>query len=475
MKRKVGLPTLAGAALAAAAVGFAAACFQVPLFPGPYACGDEGACTGEGFVCSDGVCCQPEGTPFCPIYVFPDGHCADGGVAQTYYEDMDGDGYGNENNPKKYCGTPRYDKVSTRTGDCNDNPSAGGELVFPGAVEQCDGRDNNCDPQFQIDEGFPQKPFYRDQDSDGYGDKAQVVMACAAPVGYVDNALDCQPTRPEAHPGATEICNKIDDDCDGPVDEDVPGANMPCTHPTAKGLCQAGKTACVNGAMTCSQVVMPTPDYCDSEDNDCDGSTDDKPDCGGPSTVIPDAGNLIGAVDLNASKNGDPGDCVRNLTGTSPETVTRTTVNSQPVIRWTGAGGSTHSFFFTPPANRFWDLTKAGTKLSIGVDYALNSSLASGFWSAHNQPLVMICGPSGYLRLVKNARILGPTETGRLDLLIPVDGTQLATYGWTALAYPAGTKVSEVLKKVYRVDILIQPTNAATASFTLTFNQLGFQ
>ena len=82
--------------------------------------------------------------------------------------------------------------------------------------EICDGLDNNCNGQ--IDEGV-QLTFYEDLDEDGFGDSYSSIQACSAPEGYVSNFGDCNDINSTIYPGATEICNGLDDNCNNLIDE----------------------------------------------------------------------------------------------------------------------------------------------------------------------------------------------------------------------------------------------------------------
>ena len=122
--------------------------------------------------------------------------------------DNDGDGYG-------VC--PKCNTTSGCTydgNDCNDNNAS----IHPGATEICNGVDDNCNNQ--IDEGVKQT-FYRDADNDGYGNATNTIQACTAPLGYTTDDTDCNDNNNTIHPGATEICNGVDDNCNGEVDEGI--------------------------------------------------------------------------------------------------------------------------------------------------------------------------------------------------------------------------------------------------------------
>jgi Tol biopolymer transport system component/DNA/RNA endonuclease G (NUC1)/methionine-rich copper-binding protein CopC len=200
----------------------------------------------------------------------------DEGVTTTFYQDLDGDGYGNAAVSQQACTAPSG-YVADNT-DCNDNNAT----AHPGATEVCDGVDNDCDGL--VDEGVT-TTFYRDADSDGYGNPSITTQACSAPSGYVANNTDCNDSNNAVHPGATEVCNGIDDDCDGFIDEGVTTTFY--RDADGDGYGNAGSTtqACspppgyVANNADCndanSAVHPGAAEVCNGIDDDCDGFVDE--------------------------------------------------------------------------------------------------------------------------------------------------------------------------------------------------------
>lgn len=206
-------------------------------------------------------------------------------LIQTFFRDADGDKFGNPNDTVSACAPPAGYVV--RGGDCDDRPGVGAG-IHPGAIEICDGIDQDCDGLIDEDAG---PLWYRDGDGDGFGDPKVSLRACTRPAGYVDNAQDCNDTTAQDSPVAPEVCDGRDNDCDGLVDEDVKGTFYLDADgdgfggPTSVQACSAPPGHVAN-ALDCDDTrpeVFPAPRelVCrDGLDNDCDGLVDAKdPDC----------------------------------------------------------------------------------------------------------------------------------------------------------------------------------------------------
>ena len=74
--------------------------------------------------------------------------------------------------------------------------------------------------------------YYADTDGDGYGNASSSTNACSQPSGYVTDNTDCDDTRDTAYPGAPELANSLDDDCDGTIDEGLTPASPGVTNST---------------------------------------------------------------------------------------------------------------------------------------------------------------------------------------------------------------------------------------------------
>jgi hypothetical protein len=271
--------------------------------------GDATAYPGATEIC-DGVDDDCDGT-------------VDDGVGSTWYADADSDGYGDAGVTSTSCSAPSG-YVADDT-DCNDasalyhpgatesctvlvdlncDGSVGGAdadadgyaacvecddadaAVNPGATERCNGLDDDCDGLTDDSSSVDATSFYADADSDSYGDSGVAETACSSSAGYVSDATDCDDARALTNPGASEYCNSIDDDCDGTVD-DTPvdrttwyvdadadsygvttGTTLACTRPSGYA---ALSTDCDD---TASSVHPGATEVCNSIDDDCDGVAD---------------------------------------------------------------------------------------------------------------------------------------------------------------------------------------------------------
>ena len=91
--------------------------------------------------------------------------------------------------------------------------------VNPGATERCNTIDDDCDSLVDEPDSIDAKTFYADVDGDGYGNATLTARYCTRPTGYSTNDTDCNDLKSAIHPGATEVCNGIDDDCDTLIDD----------------------------------------------------------------------------------------------------------------------------------------------------------------------------------------------------------------------------------------------------------------
>lgn len=178
-----------------------------------------------------------------------------------------------------------------------------GSIVF----ETCNDLDDDCDGA--IDEDFPEKHQPCDDGelgacrgtgelgctTDGAGLQCTITNPGAAPLdevcnglddncnGAIDEGLSC---TPGCVPTSTiDLCNGLDDDCDGAFDEDDPAVGQPCGL-SNQPPCQFGTNACIGGAIQCVGAVDPGDEVCNGLDDNCDGMPDVDAPCPDPTSCI---------------------------------------------------------------------------------------------------------------------------------------------------------------------------------------------
>lgn len=302
------------------------------------ATGTTSACDlGSGYV-SDGTDCDdgdanihPGGTERCDA-ADADEDCngvADDAAAlgqSTFYIDYDADGFGSTRYTTTACDAPSG--YTTTTTDCDDARAD----VYPGAVERCDAddADEDCDGDAEDADASVsgQTAWFADADSDDFGDAAEGIVACDAPLGYVDVADDCDDTNGDANPDAVEVCDAddVDEDCDGAADDaddSVAGAGFVLAFADADGdsfgdaangiaVCDVptGYSADAADCNDADAEVSPNgTETCDEVDEDCDGVVDDGAGCNPDDTGSPDdTGNPDSGGDTDSDTATDTDD-----------------------------------------------------------------------------------------------------------------------------------------------------------------------
>jgi hypothetical protein len=247
---------------------------------------------GEGSAMAAGDCDDMDSAVHPGAVEVPgDGVDSDCDTTELCYLDADGDGYRvTDGEPivsdDLACDGPGETSAATPGGDCDDASSA----HHPGTTDLVGvGGDTDCD-------GL--ELCYVDADGDGFGTMTTVSSSrldCSGPGEAPRRVLgggsrpsrlpvfDCNDGDPTIRPDAIEVCNGVDDNCDGQVDaRAVFGADpvrltRPCGT-TDIGACQLGTQTCVAATGTwgaCTGAIGPTAERCDGSDADCDGTADE--------------------------------------------------------------------------------------------------------------------------------------------------------------------------------------------------------
>ncbi|MCP4810121.1 MAG: hypothetical protein GY913_24670 [Proteobacteria bacterium] len=169
--------------------------------------------------------------------------------------------------------------------DCDDDDAS----TYPGAPEVCDEVDNDCNDV--VDDGGVTTTWFADTDGDLEGDAGNTTEACTTPVGYVGNDRDCDDTDAAINTDGAEICDDIDNDCDGLVDDEddsLDTSEAPVWYADQDGdgygYALDFTQACVqpedfvDNDEDCNDAVdtinPEAEEICDNLDNDCDELVD---------------------------------------------------------------------------------------------------------------------------------------------------------------------------------------------------------
>ena len=274
------------------------------------ACSVPSGYTAEPGDCDDGdedinpdateVCDELGTDEDCDGLVNDEDDSLDTGTASTWYVDVDGDGWGDDDVSSVSCEAPSG-SIAT-AGDCDDDDGD----INPDATEVCDPDDvdEDCNGVADDDDSgvdsSTMSTWYADTDIDGFGDADSASSACDEPSGSVADDTDCDDGDKEINPDATEICDEIDNDCDGDIDDDDSDVDTSTgstwyadTDTDGYGDPDVTLDACeepsgyADNDDDCDDdetAINPAEDeVCDSAvDEDCDGDTDcDDSDCTG--------------------------------------------------------------------------------------------------------------------------------------------------------------------------------------------------
>ena len=319
-------------------------------------------------------------------------------------------------------------------GDCDDDPVTGPD-VNPGAVEVCDGVDNDCSGSADIN-ATDGTTYYRDLDQDGFGDPdGPRPRLCDTP-GPVFSTFggDCDDDNDAVYPTASEVCDGLDNDCSGEVDDactvDCGGASAyvgDLVYDDTVSVCESGAGVVVVGSVE----VDPTASDLSGLYCVCGVSGD-----------LRVEGSAVSSLEGLSALSGvgqrvvlDDNDSLTSLAGWSAVAAeSLTLINNDALVDFSGVGDLALS----------GDLVVLDNPALVSLDGA-GSLTAGGLWIEGNDALVDLDGLSGLsaltgdLDLIQNALL---SDISGLSWLTSVAGDltlyrnpSLSTADADALAY----------------------------------------